>query len=190
MNLGTLLAAGKSLALGHKGASPYCADKHVCLPKFTSTKNPFGTPPKAKTAPLPAEKAALAPVRKATAPNAAKTQKLPPLFFAAGKQAVAPEKPAAPVQQLCRSLEWVSRLNPFAIQRARRKPVAKNEETPRQTELSLDAVKVLRNDLHDADVEIVPLKSRPPHEATVPVLEPAKKSWELLGERLLRAEVT
>ncbi len=52
-----------------------------------------------------------------------------------------------------------------------------------QPELSLDTVKVVLNDLSDADVEVVPLKSR----SGAPDLPPAKKSWEILGERLLKA---
>jgi hypothetical protein len=54
-----------------------------------------------------------------------------------------------------------------------------------QTELSLDTVKVIHNDLSDADVEVVPIKSRP--AAAVPESPPAKKAWEYLGERLLKA---
>jgi len=47
-------------------------------------------------------------------------------------------------------------------------------------------VKVLHNDLSDVDVEIVPMKSRSgPAE-----LQPPKKSWEFLGERLLRIEAS
>jgi hypothetical protein len=52
-----------------------------------------------------------------------------------------------------------------------------------QPELSLDSVKVVHNDLSDAEVEVVPLKSR----GGVAELPPAKKSWEILGERLLRS---
>jgi len=53
-----------------------------------------------------------------------------------------------------------------------------------QTELSLDSVKVVHNDLSDVDVEVVPMKSR----SNVPELQPAKKSWEFLGERLFGVE--
>jgi len=35
-------------------------------------------------------------------------------------------------------------------------------------------------------VEVVPIKSRPA-VAEAPALSPARKSWEILGERLLRA---
>jgi hypothetical protein len=58
--------------------------------------------------------------------------------------------------------------------------------TPTQTELSLDTVKVVHNDLSDVDVEVVPIKSR----AGVPDLPAPKKSWEFVGERLFGVEAT
>jgi hypothetical protein len=62
-------------------------------------------------------------------------------------------------------------------------PSAANGMPVVQPELSLDTVKVVNNDLSDADVEVVPLKSR----GGVAELPPARKSWEILGERLLKA---
>ena len=53
-----------------------------------------------------------------------------------------------------------------------------------QPELSLDAVKVVHNDLSDADVEIVPVKSHV--EAPAPVLPPARRAWEYLGESVVK----
>jgi hypothetical protein len=64
---------------------------------------------------------------------------------------------------------------------------AEDAKSPVQVELSLEKVKVVHNDLTDADVEIVPIKSRPARAADIPALQPAKQSWEILGERLLRA---
>jgi hypothetical protein len=55
-----------------------------------------------------------------------------------------------------------------------------------QTELSLDAVKVVHNDLSDVDVEVVPMKSR----SAAPELGAPKKSWEFVGERLFGVEAT
>jgi hypothetical protein len=52
-----------------------------------------------------------------------------------------------------------------------------------QTELSLDAVKVIENDMHDAEVEVVPLKSRPARSAGEKAGEPAE-SWDDLGTKI------
>jgi hypothetical protein len=69
-----------------------------------------------------------------------------------------------------------------------RGPQAESEifNRPVQPELSLETVKVVHNDLTDADVEIVPMKSRPVREPAAD-MQPAKKSWEILGERIMRA---
>jgi hypothetical protein len=63
--------------------------------------------------------------------------------------------------------------------------LADKNVTPVQVELSLEKVKVVHNDLTDADVEIVPMKSRPAREAMD--LPPVKKSWANLGERIMKA---
>ena len=60
MNLGKLLAAGKSIVNG-KGAVEYRENKQVFLPKFASPKNPF-TPKKAA-------ETVSAPARNETAPS-------------------------------------------------------------------------------------------------------------------------
>jgi hypothetical protein len=56
-----------------------------------------------------------------------------------------------------------------------------------QSELLLDSVKVVHNDLSDADVKVVPIKSRTAREMAAPVLSPPKKSWEFLAERMFQA---
>ncbi len=190
MKLGTLLATGKSLALGRRGESPYRANKQIYLPKFSSPKNPFTAATETETeteATGPAaENASAAPVKKELA---TKTQKLPVLSFAAGHQA-AVENPAGPVPKPGRSLNWMSRLNPFASASAFPAAGGRHAKAPVQAELSLDAVKVLRNDLSDVDVEVVPLKSRPPADTRELDREPAKKSWGLLGERFLKMKTS
>ena len=80
----------------------------------------------------------------------------------------------------------MGRLNPFASGSGAPGGRGKNAKIPVQAELSLDAVKVLRNDLSDVDVEVVPLKSRPSGNAGEPGLGPAKNTWGLLGERFLK----
>jgi len=192
MKLGTLLAAGKSLALGRRGESPYRAKKEFYLPKFGSRKNTFASANRPGGA-IPPVDAAAAPVKTPITVVAAKTQKLPtfsPAPRAANHQARAIEKAARPIQKPRRSLGWIHKLNPFGSETAFSARGEKNPKTPVQAELSLDAVKVLRNDLSDVDVEIVPLKSRPRGNAEEPGGEPVKKSWGLLGERFLKMKAS
>lgn len=90
--------------------------------------------------------------------------------------------------------DW-GKFNPFSILRAalpsgkagRSDNMAKGQRgTATQTELSLDSVKVVHNDLSDVDVEIVPIKSR----AVAPDMPAPRKSWEFVGERLFGVEAT
>jgi hypothetical protein len=161
MKLGKLLASGKSFVNGG-GAVAYREVKQVYLPKFVSPKNPFTTPAKA-----PVENA-VAPVKKEIAVILAKTQKLPPL----------------PAQKFA-TPSWTSKLNPVSFWRAAQ-PSVPSLQPAVQPELSLDSVKVVHNDLSDVDVEIVPIKSRAP-SPTKADLHPAKKTWEVLGERIMKA---
>ena len=166
MKLGTLLATGKSLVLGRRGESPYRANKQVYLPKFGSRKNPFASANPSREAISP-EEAAAAPVKTPITVVAAKTQKLPAF---------------SPAQ---RAATWAGRLNPISIWRGPETP-APDARPAVQSELSLDAVKVLRNDLSDVDVEIVPLKSRPLSDGGKPDPGASKSAWGLLGERFLK----
>ena len=139
MKLAKLLGAGKSFFGGHSGA-PYRESKRVYLPKFNdAAKNPFVSKPK-ETAPVESRPAPAAVV--ATPAVATKVPVEIPQVPGA--------KPAKP--------GWADKLNPF------RSPQPAPPPPPvatMQPELSLDAVKVLHNDLSDADVEVVPVKSRP-----------------------------
>jgi hypothetical protein len=164
MHLGKLLLAGKSVVSGHKEVA-YRINKNVHLPKFGSPKNPFTSPGGKGATDSPTEPAA-APVKKGIAAVAARTQKLPAF------------PPAS------RATAWTRRLNPISLWRGSETP-APDPRPPVQGELSLDAVKVVQNDLSDADVEVVPIKSRPARETDVPVLPPAEKAWEILGERFM-----
>jgi hypothetical protein len=164
MNLGKLLGAGKSF-FGGGGKVAYREKKGVYLPKFNAEKNPFSPKP-AETMPVAAPE-----VKKYSTYVAAKTQKIPTLATARAAQ------PA-------RSAGWATKLNPFRAP----EPVAPSTLNAVQVELSLEAVKVVHNDLADADIEVVPVKSRTvaPLEATA--LPPARQAWEFMGERLLRAD--
>jgi hypothetical protein len=167
MNLGKLLVAGRSIKSGCDKIS-YRVNKHVYLPKFGLAQNPFKSPP--ATAPArPQPKIIAAPIPKVVAPVEANTPKLPTL---------AP----GPV----RATSWASKLNPISMWRG---PAlaTRSAQGPVQSELSLDSVKVVHNDLSDADVEVVPIKSRTAGEAIVPVLPPPTKAWEFLAERMFHA---
>ena len=174
MNLGKLLVTGKSVINGCAEVS-YRANRHVYLPKFGLAQNPFKSPEEVEPAkPVkpakPAAAAIAAPIKKVVTPAAAKTQKIPPW-----------PRPA-------RATSWASKLIPISIWRGSI-PAAPSAPCPVQSELSLDSVKVVHNDLSDADVEVVPIKSRTADETAVPVLPPPKKSWEFLAERMFHATV-
>jgi len=160
MKLGKLLFAGKSVMSGCETVS-YRQNKLVALPKFVSPKNPFA-PSKA-----PAENAAV-PIKPETVAPPAAARNLPPL--------------SGPSKSLA---AWTTRLNPASLWGGQA-PAEQKTLPAVQAELSLDTVKVVHNDLRDADVEVVPIKSR--REASpAPASSPTKQSWEMLGKRLLRA---
>jgi hypothetical protein len=168
MNLGKLLVAGKSVINGCAEVS-YRANRHVYLPKFGLAQNPFKSPEEAEPV-KPAVEAIAAPIKKTVTPVAAKTQKIPPW-----------PRPA-------RATSWASKLIPISIWRGS-VPAAPSAPCPVQSELSLDSVKVVHNDLSDADVAVVPIKSRTADKTAVPVLPPPEKSWEYLAERMFHATV-
>lgn len=191
MNLGKLLAAGKSMMSGRTDVS-YRSNKQIYLPKFESAKNPFKTEaaqptresaqaPSGTTVQSPATAMAARPLERelSAAPvksAAVKTQKIPVM--------------ASPAKN---GPGWAGKLNPIAMFRSAPEKKAsaagaaeKQQAMPLQPELSLNAVRVVHNDLSDADVEVVPIKSR----STPSEMQPAKKSWEFLGERLFGVETT
>lgn len=178
MNLGKLLCAGSSI-FGNKPKADYCMNKGGFLPKFNEGRNPFGS--RAKEAEKAAEET------KASEPAPVRAQKAPPPY--AFKPVVKPGRKAvvvAPRAAAAQSAKpagagWTARLNPFRTAAAEAAPAP----AATQSELTLDAVKVVHNDLADADVEVVPVKSHAaPAEA--PVLPPARRAWEYMGENLLK----
>jgi len=164
MSLGRLLSAGKSL-VGLNSGSRYQL-RTGALPKFGSQKNPFAAPGESSAAePLtPAEMAAA---------SLKDTQRLPLLIPkpAAGAESIQAERPEIPVTAspsaapkgatLSIPVEvpsvvngWLKKLNPL-VWWDNRKPAEPKSAIPRfsksvapiQGELSLDNIKVMRNDL-------------------------------------------
>ncbi len=154
------------------------------LPKFNEGGNPFAPKAPAVAPEATNEKvAALAVAHTAKAPppyafkpvaKAGDTRsRLKPGLPTAGAPAPQAAKVARP--------GWTTRLNPFRAP----EPAAAQPVSAVQAELSLAGVKVVHNDLADADVEIVPVKARA--EAPAPaVLPPARQAWEYMGENLVQ----
>lgn len=167
MKLGKLLGAGKSF-FGGGGLKAYRENKHVYLPKFNAEKNPF-TPKEsgaasAASAPEPAVGKVSAPAPPSAPVSLAKTQKM-----------------AAPsVLRPVRAANWTHKLNPFRAP----EPAAPPTVHAVQVELSLDAVKPIGNDLADADIEFVPVKSRTVMPAEPSLLPASHEAWNFAGERM------
>ncbi len=160
MNIGKLLAVGKSIMNG-RAEIAYRADKQFYLPKF-GQKNPFNkASAEATTAPAK---------NNPTEASQKKAAHVSPGIVTDGGGLAESSALRLGQPRFGRNVPPVNgaELRP-AIPSAGIQP-----------ELSLDAVKVVNNDLSDADVEVVPLKSR------VADLPPPRKSWEILGERLLK----
>jgi hypothetical protein len=103
-------------------------------------------------------------------------------------ESVAPCEIAASMQPAKSLTAWTRKLNPISVWRDSQE--GKSAPHPViQAELSLDTVKVVHNDLSDADVEIVPIKSRPPREMSESVLQAdgGGNSWSRLGAKFFGA---
>ena len=171
MKFGKLLAAGKSWAGGH-GVGRYQMRESFSLPKFISPKNPFKQE---------AVAASVAPSTAAAAPAMTTVEVAPPsvpTVTPMSAPAVAAPKLSGPkvswkaravgiatlVGELAkRAGELLRRAalfcldhNPFsAIGKPRLAGIPRFGKSAVQGELSLDRVKVVRNDLSHADLEVV-----------------------------------
>jgi len=170
MKLAQLLSAGQSF-FGGQGVVSYRENKHVYLPKFNSAKNPFAPKPKADAAPAEVKPASAPAVAPAVAPVVA-----PKLV--SEQPAISAPPASKPVATKPARAGWADKLNPFRAPQ----PAAAPLVSAVQPELSLNAVKVLHNDLSDADVEVVPVKSRPAKPVAARPAGPA----EYLAEPALR----
>jgi hypothetical protein len=171
MSLGRLLTSGKSLVgLNHDEGRYQMRAKNL-LPKFGSGKNPFlsakrqGTP----AAPAPVKAPPVEPQslqsefsRRLPVPTA-KVAEAPVGSIACGAK---PTQSAASTDTkglkpgvVEKLVGFLKKLNPMNWRKAKSSSaVPRFDKAPVQTELSLDRIKVVRNDLNEADVEIVPVK--------------------------------
>jgi hypothetical protein len=151
MSLLRLLTAGKSL-VGLRDSEPrYRLNRQRLLPKFPMRENPFRATVKpdggrdcASPVARPAENGV--PAVGARRPEESELHVAP-----------MPEVQSGP-ENLAR--KWISKLRGLRGRNAqgfaRRAPQSDSAPGAVQTELSLDSVEVMRNDLSDADFEVVP----------------------------------
>lgn len=189
------------------------AKPELCKPEAAPEEIRVSAPPttgpvKMETAPL-FEASAPEPVKPAVV-EAAKpvAPELPPIQPAQPELRPAAMAPApAPTVATARRLpvgEWVKKLNPLALLPLlpARLPRMRSgrSKAPRavvQGELSLEKVKVMRNDLSDTDLEIVPARTvkkagpaRSGAAATAALALDEETAWDRLTGRFLNAEET
>ncbi len=201
MSLIRLLTTGRSLVNIPDGDSRYRVTSQRLLPHFGTRQNPFSCGGKAEPAPTapcsPAEHTPkVEPLSACAAPASAAGQQTALKSKRELQIALAKSKLRVLVAVLWR---WVAafldgcQAKLGALFARRRSKVAKSaiprfDKSPVQTELSLDRIKVLRNDLCDADLEVVPAK--PPTPAATPAQPAAEKpavaetAWGRLTERI------
>lgn len=203
MSLGRLLAAGKTLVSSGGGGGRYRLSKQRLLPKFVSPKNPFVSSEASAKSPAPANgvsKSAAELKRPELPPAGGRfvaeansiTMPKPAVAVAAREPAKETEKKKRlPVQTrlahgIAKLGEWGKKLNPFS--RRLQKP-APSKSVALQEELSLDAVRVVRNDLTDADCEGARSAARrsvsPVKALATGTLEPVGAAWERITTKFL-----
>ncbi len=194
MSLVRLLTTGKSLVGVKDLEGRYNVTNQRLLPKFESAKNPF-RPAARRTEGPPAEAAPSAPA--AQAPRLLSQAGSP---SAAASAAVSPVRTSQPPARswfgslVARLARW---LTGSGRPSKRTQPAIPQFKPPMQTELRLESIKVVRNDLSDSDLEVV--SSRKPAAAqaeTAPAAKPAakpeprSKSWGRGSTRLFSAGKT
>jgi len=169
MSLVRLLQAGKSLVGGVDANVHYRIGSAGSLPEFGAKKNPFRA-----TAHKPnsrASKAEAAEPKPELAPrSAAKAMEPAAVTLPRAKSAAA--KPA----RKGRWVDWCAiKLSEFLAPRPRpaRSAIPRLGSAPVQGELSLDNIRVVRNDLSDGDVEVVRVQAPLKPEAA---LRPAERA--------------
>jgi hypothetical protein len=157
MSLVRLLTTGRSLVGLKESSNRYRVTDQRLLPKFNSKRNPFGlNSPGVKcdrpeTAPAPAAaKPICAPASPRTAPQ--------PIAGPSVKSL--PKLPQGATRTwLSRWLAGLKNLAFSKAGKAQKLGLRPSSKPLVQTELSLDSVKVVRNDLRDSDLEVVAVKA-------------------------------
>ena len=197
-----LLTVGRSLRSVKGGRSPFRPAEQGMLPKFASSRAMEGKPEAKQNPQLsPTRSPFVLPAQKPVKP--AKGILLKKIFspfklnktmnaVEAEPQSVSASAPTKP-EQVFPFGRWTLFSNPFN-RSSRTRP--KTDAGPVQTELSLDAVKPVRNDLSDSDLEVVTVKAADteapvPATTTVTSAHESESSgvvWHQLKSHLFGAE--
>jgi hypothetical protein len=176
MSFGRLLAAGRSLVGLRNGESRYREDKRARLPKFISPKNPFA----------PAEKSNVPAVPAATVGVVVEPAE-------AEKPTTLTAQPISPNGHRARWLGGLrQKLNPFGVRGSTAKST---NNAPRQGELALERVQVVRNDLSDAECKVgspqlKAVPGLPVMSMTMAKFEPVGAAWHRLAAKFIGTDQT
>ena len=152
MSLLRLLTAGKSLLGVSAAESRYRVTRERLLPQFGSPKNPFMSTGRSEPT--------LAEARPSANRRGSQGESREP--------AAAREGGALRLRAAALLSGWKAKIGwllPRPLSKTVKPAIPRFTKPPVQGELSLDKIKVVRNDLSDADLEVVPAKS-PATQAT------------------------
>lgn len=154
MSLVRLLAIGRSLISIKDKPNHYRMVRWSWPPKFCAPANPFV----AAAEPTSRANAAESKARTATGNQQPVSKNTPPQTVNAGKLNSNPVVPVAKATS-----KFFGALNPFTskVRLKLHHATRRTTQQPVQCELSLETVTVVRNDLSDADVEVVPVRCAP-----------------------------
>ena len=209
MSLVRLLTAGKSLVGLRDGESPYRLTSQKFLPQFGPARNPFSS----KATAEPAQTAVRSPDNHGQSGTPIAKPSFP---GSKGEPAAALQKDAAhravpakfDVRNLAVALRrrlalllsgWLAKLcGLFARSggKAAKPAIPRFPKPAVQGELSLDRIKVVRNDLSDADLEVISARPSATTAATAPTprvvekAEDTKSAWGWVTTRFLGAGKT
>lgn len=205
MSLLRLLATGKSLIGLKQGNGRYRVSRERLLPEFGGRSNPFRTRSDVEKEHVTAREGA---ERESSGVSASTSAALPVAgpTSAYEKQQTKEKsrekgtlRPTAPRLKLA---EWAGKCMlriPTGMHLRGLKPATVISKLPKplvQGELSLDRVKVVRNDLSDTDLDVIRCKPQVPAGKAAPgpegrqELEPVDGSWSKLTGRLFGAGKT
>lgn len=190
MSLMRLLTVGRSIATIKDQPSRYKMTQQNLLPKFGPPNRSEATAAPLQPTQTPAakiEKIKQAPASQKEMPTTKKKMSAEALNDAGPDEQSVSASPNVPKAAFPGG-RWSRIRNPFGARKT-----AEVERVPTQGELSLDMVKPVRNDLNDADLEVVLCRKRPvdpEKEISAPAErhEPVGYLWSRLSSRLFRTQ--